>query len=71
MVYRFLAWIKSLLSKLGLINSNVMCQMCGKNEPYSSTSLIKVRHNNGAIFDMVICKPCGDRLENLKKKKLI
>lgn len=69
MIYRFLAWFKFQLAKLGLTNKKVMCQICAQLEDYSKTSVIKVRHSQGAIFDMVICQKCGDILEKTKKLK--
>lgn len=63
MIYRFIIWLKSLF---GL--DKTKCQTCGVVTDYGTTSTIKVRYENGAILDLVICKACGDKLEASRKK---
>jgi predicted metal-binding protein len=64
MVYRFLMFLKSFL------NSSFLCQTCGnKSEDYKNSAVIKVKHANGAIADLLICKSCADKLEGKKGKK--
>jgi len=64
MVYRFLMWLKS------FVNSKFLCQTCGKNsDDYEHSAVIKLKHENGAIVDLLICKNCADKLEGKKSKK--
>jgi hypothetical protein len=60
MIYRFLVWLKSFLSH------STTCQLCHERTEYEDSAVIKVKHGNGAIFDMIICNNCADKLESHK-----
>lgn len=62
MIYRFLIWLKSFFSNA------TACQLCGSVENYADTAIIKIKHGNGAIFDIIICGACADRLEDNKAR---
>lgn len=59
MLYRFLVWLKN-----KIFGGKFLCQACGEpSDDYKSSGVIKVKYENGAIMDMLICSKCCDRLD--------